>query len=738
MMKIQTGYSLIIFFILGLSFLLRSCKKEELPILSTSAITNITSTSAIVGGNITSDGNSDVISRGVCWSLKANPTTKDSKTDDGAGSGQFVSNLSDLNAGTTYHVRAYATNSVGTAYGADLSFTTLGNAPECITQPASNISPAGVTLNGTINANHLITTVTFEYGPTSEYGQTITAVQSPVSGNSITNVSISITGLTEGTTYHFRVKAINSIGSNEGEDMTFTTAGQAPEATTQLPTNVTAVTATLNGSVNANHSSTVVTFEYGPTNAYGSTVTAVPNPVTGNTPTVVSAGITGLTPGVTYHFRIKAVSSHGTCYGEDMTFATSGQLPIAITLQASDVQVTTATMNGTVNANNLPTVFAFEYGLTSSYGYTASPSSNQVTGTTDVRVNINLLGLSAETTYHYRVVATNQLGTTYGEDVAFTTGSILSLSTNPIIEVAYNSAIGGGNITNDGGYAITARGVCWSKVQNPTINNDHTIDGSGIGSFTSQMKCLDEQSTYYVRSYATNTEGTVYGDQRSFTTEACPIAFNANLIYGKVEDIDGNCYKTIQIGDQVWMAENLRTTRYNDGKIIPNVTDEYQWPKITNEAYCWYLNDRNTYMNTYGALYNWYAVNNGCLCPEGWHVSSNEDWEVLIEFLGGDDAAVGGKLMETGIYHWESTRPEITNETGFTALPGGYRSGEPYSPYSPHAEFGYESFFGYWWTNTIYNLSTAFSRSIIAGNISVYSHYDLILRWGFSVRCVKD
>lgn len=720
-----------------LTAFLYSCKKVEIPTISTSSLTNITSTSAVGGGHITSDGNSDITYRGVCWSLEANPTTKDSKTDDGDGTGQFVSNITGLNAGTTYHVRACASNSVGTAYGADLSFTTLGNVPECITQPASNISPTGVTLNGTINANHATANVAFEYGPTIEYGQTISAVQSPVSGNSITNVYVSITGLSEGTSYHFRVKAVNSIGSDEGEDMTFTTSGQAPEATTQSPTNVNTVTATLNGSVNANHSSTVVTFEYGPTNAYGSTVTAAPSPVTGNASTVVSADVTGLNPGMVYHFRIKAVSSLGTDFGDDVTFTTVGQVPIAITQQASNVQVTTATMNGTVNANHLPTVFSFEYGLTSRYGNTASPASNQVTGSANVGVSINLVGLTGGTIYHYRIVATNQLGTTYGEDVAFTTGSIISLSTNPIIEVAYNSAVGGGNITNDGGYAITARGVCWSKVQNPTIGDDHTIDGSGIGTFTSQMKCLDEQSTYYVRSYATNIERTVYGDQRSFTTGPCPIAFNPDLTYGTVTDIDGNCYKTIQIGDQTWMAENLKTTRYNDGSIIPNLTDAYQWVVITNEAYCWYLNDQNTYMNTYGALYNWYAVNNGSLCPEGWHVSSNEEWSVLLEYLGGADIA-GGKLMETGINHWESTLSEITNETGFTALPGGYRSGEPYSPYSPHAEFGYERIFGYWWTSTGYSLSTAFSRSIVAGYISVRTHSNLSLRWGFSVRCVKD
>ena len=738
-----------IFTTIVLSFILmQSCKKEELPVLSTSSITNITSTSAIGGGNITSDGNSDVISRGVCWSLEPNPTTKDSKTEEGSGDGQFVSNISGLDAGTTYHVRAYATNSVGTAYGADMSFSTLGEAPECITQPATNISPTAVTLNGTINANHVTTSVTFEYGPTSEYGQTISAVQSPVSGNSITNVSVSITGLAEGTTYHFRVKAINSIGSDEGEDMTFTTSGQAPEATTQLPTNVTTVTATLNGSVNANQSSTVVTFEYGPTNAYGSTVTVTPSPVTGNSSTVVSAGITGLTPGMVYHYRIKAVSSLGTDYGEDMTITTVGQVPIAITQQASNVQVSTATMNGTVNANHLPTVFSFEYGLTSSYGNTASPASNQVTGTADVRVSINPVGLTGGTIYHYRVVATNLLGTTYGDDVTFITDEPFSLSTNSVTGVTYNSAVVGGSIANNGGFAISSRGACWSKNPNPTINNEHTITGAGEGSFTSPIKCLDEQSTYYVRAFATYSGGTVYGNQESFSTDPCPIVFNPNLTYRTVMDLDGNCYKTIQIGDQVWMAENLRTSRYNDGYLIPNVTSAVEWSElcytIQNEdgevpagigAYCWYDNDSITYENEYGKLYNWMAVSTGKLCPVGWRIPVLSELTQLKQDLDPFTNTWGSYVMETGNDHWAvNPFPEgifVTNSTGFTALPGGSRATN--GEFSRLGQISaYWASDKWWFPNWAYRLTIPF-HSVSSPSMTSSQIGD-----GLSVRCIKD
>jgi len=233
-----------------------------------------------------------------------------------------------LDAGTTYHVRAYATNAVGTSYGADLTFLTLGQAPSGLTQTPTNVTATGATLNGTVNPNDLSTTVTFEYGTTTSYGSTATATQSPVTGNAMVNVSAEISGLLSGTTYHYRVKTVNSIGTTYSEDRTFATLCQAPTATTQAACCLSSTRATLNGSVNANGASAIVTFEYGKTTSYGQTVTATQSPVTGNSDTNVSIGITGLIAGATYHFRVKAENSAGTTNGSDMTFTTIAAPPI--------------------------------------------------------------------------------------------------------------------------------------------------------------------------------------------------------------------------------------------------------------------------------------------------------------------------------------------------------------------------------------------------------------------------
>ena len=306
-------------------FLASGCKKDEparIPDVSTAPVSNITTEAATSGGAIEDDGGASIAENGVCWGLTENPTINDSKTIDGVSTGQFVSNLAGLDPGTNYHLRAYATNAVGTSYGDNMTFLTLGQAPSGQAQTPTNITAAGATLNGTVNPNDLSTTVTFEYGTTTSYGSTEPATQSPVTGNAMVNVSAEISGLLPGTTYHYRVKTVNSIGTTYSEDKTFTTLGQAPTATTQAACCLSTTGATLNGIVNANYASTVVTFEYGTTTSYGQTVTATQSPVTGTTNNNVSANITELTAGTTYHFRVKAVNSMGTTYGNDKSFTT--------------------------------------------------------------------------------------------------------------------------------------------------------------------------------------------------------------------------------------------------------------------------------------------------------------------------------------------------------------------------------------------------------------------------------
>lgn len=191
---------------------------------------------------------------------------------------------------------------------------------------------------------------------------------------------------------------------------------------------------------------------------------------------------------------------------------------------------------------------------------------------------------------------------------------------------------------------------------------------------------------------------------------------------------DGQSYKIVKIGDQWWMAENLRASIYNNGDPIPNVTDNTVWDNLTSSAYCWYDNNESTYKNPYGALYNWYAVNNARLCPVGWHVPTDEEWTILTTFLGGEIDA-GGKLKEAGTDHWTNPNDGATNEVGFSALPGGYRT--------PNFSFGNIGLAGYWWSSSEDENSWGFSRSM-GYDISFVSRNWGLKTIGTSVRCVKS
>ena len=205
--------------------------------------------------------------------------------------------------------------------------------------------------------------------------------------------------------------------------------------------------------------------------------------------------------------------------------------------------------------------------------------------------------------------------------------------------------------------------------------------------------------------------------------------FNPNVSYGTLTDQDGNIYKTITIGTQTWMAENLRTTRYKDGTSIPNVTGNDEWMNLTTGAYCSFNNTTDIVtIATYGLLYHWYAVNTGKLAPTGWHVATDAEWTTLITYLGGESIA-GGKLKETGTIHWNSPNEGAINESGFTALPGGYRTGD--------GIFYEKGNYGSWWFSTEYSSSDAFGIDLFY-NYSYVSVYVIEKKCGFSVRCIKD
>jgi phosphodiesterase/alkaline phosphatase D-like protein len=329
-----------------------------------------------------------------------------------------------LSPGETYHVRAYATNSAGTAYGEDFTFTTNGAAPLTYPYNASNILSTSATLAGYVDPNYSSTTVTFEYGTTDSYGQTITATQSPLTGGgSYLEVTRNITGLNPGTIYHFRIKAANVFGTTYSTDMTFTTLGGAPLAYPYNASNILSTSATLAGYVDPNYSSTTITFEYGITDNYGQNVTAVQSPLSdGGSYVEVTRNITGLNPGTIYHFRIKAVNALGTTYSSDMTFTTLGGAPLAYPYNATNILSTSATLVGYVDPNYSSTTITFEYGTTDSYGQSVTATQSPLTGGGSyVEVTRNITGLIAGTLYHFRIKAVNALGTTFSSDLTFTT-----------------------------------------------------------------------------------------------------------------------------------------------------------------------------------------------------------------------------------------------------------------------------------------------------------------------------
>lgn len=208
--------------------------------------------------------------------------------------------------------------------------------------------------------------------------------------------------------------------------------------------------------------------------------------------------------------------------------------------------------------------------------------------------------------------------------------------------------------------------------------------------------------------------------------------FNPEVSYGTLTDQDSNIYKTFTIGAQTWMAENLRTTRFNDGTSIPHITGRDEWYEISESAYANYNNTTSIdTIATYGRLYNWYAVITGKLAPKGWHVPSEEEWNILTEYLGGAMGA-GIKLKESGIIHWNQVINDGSNITGFTALPGGNRG----------AWFDAMGYFGYWWTSTEMATDVENKTVVVHQVISNYG-YDVHSnishkKVGFSVRCIKD
>jgi len=426
----------------------------------------------------------------------------------------------------------------------------------------------------------------------------------------------------------------------------------------------------------------------------------------------------------TYTYRVYAYNNAGNSaqYSNEFPITTYA-LPTITTNNTTLITISGITSGGNISNNGGTNVTARGVCWSTAVNPTIALTTKTVDGAGTGSFTSSITGLTPNTTYHVRAYATNSIGTSYGGDSVFTTLPILlpTVTTNTITAITNTTATGGGNVTFDGNTSVTARGVCWSTSANPTIDlATKTIDGAGTGTFTSSMTGLTANTTYYVRAYATNSLGTVYATQQTFTT--------TNTTFVNLPNVT--------IGTQIWTTQNLNVSRYRNGDPIPQVTDATQWANLTTGAWCWYNNDSATYAATYGRLYNWYAVNDPRgLAPQGWHVPTDREWDVMTKYL---DPTVdttcqcsSGTTICTQLKNttgWNSSG-NGTNSSGFAGLPGGGR----------YASGSFDSIGGYgvWWSSTEDYTTYAWRRTLYYYGAGVNRYYDYEAG-GFSVRLVRD
>jgi uncharacterized protein (TIGR02145 family) len=364
----------------------------------------------------------------------------------------------------------------------------------------------------------------------------------------------------------------------------------------------------------------------------------------------------------------------------------------------------------------------------------------------------SITGLSQGQTYFVRAYAMNSTDTAYGNQVSFITSiNIVTpsiITTNPT-NLTQTTVKIGGNIISDGGADVTERGICWNTTGNPTKTDNPFPNGIGIGEFSCDIISFSPGQTCHIKAYASNNAGTAYGNEIIVTTPR----------EDQVADADLNLYNIITIGSQVWMKENLKTTKYNNGTEIQLETEGGNWITLVSGAYCWYDNNETDNKATYGALYNWYAVNTNMLCPSGWHVPSHNEWRTLALYLQENAYQYDGVSRSAPLDSSNTTSsrtakslgartlwaPSSTtgaigntdydsyrNKSGFTAYPGGYRYKD--------GNFVTKSLEARWWASVVYpgdpdNASYIFR--LVNEYCYIYWAYGDKIR-GNSIRCLKD
>lgn len=603
------------------SLFMFSCIKEQ-PNVVTSYVREITSNKAVSGGDVISDGGADVTSRGVCWSTSQSPTIDDNRTQDGSGPGEFVSNIENLQPNTTYYLRAYAINEEGVGYGEEKSFMTLEemvlSMPVVVTSEVTNVTQNAAVCGGEVvsDGNAEVTARGICWS-TSE-NPTIEDACS-TDGKGVGAFISNMFDLSKNTTYYVRAYATNSEGTSYGEEICFTTLDEneivTPVVITLPVEEITVSSAISGGNVTSDGGADVI--------ARGICWSTSQNPTLNDNFTtdgegtgVYTSDMTGLDDNTTYYVRAYATNSVGTCYGEEISFTTEEEIvttaPKVTTIEVSDITEYTAICGGNVTEDGNADVTARGVCWSTSQNPTLEDSFT-TDGEGVGEFTSNIVDLIENTTYYVRAYATNEIGTAYGEEYSFTTLKSVGLpkvTTKFAVNITQNSAECGGNVTDDGNSEVVAKGICWSTSPEPTIDDEHTVEGSGLGEFTSILTDLTHSTLYYVRAYATNSVGTAYGIITYFITK---------------DDGTINGYEYVDLGLSVkWAAYNIGATsptEYGDyfawGEIEPKET----YTEENSLTHGIYMNDIGGNPQYDAAAAKWGAP---------WRLPSREECEEII------------------------------------------------------------------------------------------------------------
>jgi len=660
---------------------------------------DISYTSVILKGEITDLGSKAIEQHGFILSESSFPelgqqSSIEKPLGPATSKGIFQAQFTGLKSNVTYYFRSFVVIESASRVSVIKQFTTKDAIPAATTEAATSISSTSATLEGRVNAKDLSTTVTFEYGLTTEYGSVVTAEENLITDNSVASLNAHINNLTASTTYHFRVKAVNEVGITYGSDMSFST----PETLLDDDDNVYNVVIIGNQWWMQKNLKTTKFNDY----------SDIPL-VTDNT---AWADLT--TPGFCYYnndadnnkdlygalYNWHAVNSEKLC-------------PIGWhVVSDGGWSVLTDYLGGETSAGGKLKEADNEHWdspnteATDETGFTALPGGYR-DGSNGEFYDIGQSCISWSSTenssidawrrsIHYdnsSVVRSYDLKSS-GFSVRCVKGELPYAETNSVDALTSTSVTLNGIINPKGSDTEVTFEYGTTISYGSSITADQSpVSGSESVFVRAYPESLTPRTTYHYRLKAVNSAGIIYGDDMEFTTP------------DQVTDIDGNIYNTLIIGTQIWMNENLKTTRFNDDTEIPLVTERVSWEGLLTPGYCWYNNEQITYANEYGALYNWYTVNTGKLCPESWHMPTDEEWTILTD---------AGTI----------------DETGFRAHFGGRRNGDD-------GEYEQIHVTGNWWSSTEFTSQYAFSRFIY--NPPVLLERDFRNKdYGMSVRCIKD